>query len=143
MLAVSAFSLLGLFRLARIAANLPVAWATTALVALYPVYFIQSSMAQVDLPAAGFTFWGMAAYIGDQNKDRPWKQVFWFSLAVLAKETAILAPLALFGWELVAYFIRRHSKEFRWIRILPPDVRPARSIFLLLPVLPLAAWYAY
>ena len=55
MLALSAFSLLGLFRLSRIAANLPVAWATTALVALYPVYFTQSSMAQVDLPAAGFT----------------------------------------------------------------------------------------
>ena len=33
MLALSAFSLLGLFRLSRIAANLPVAWATTALVA--------------------------------------------------------------------------------------------------------------
>ena len=37
----------------------PVAWATTALVALYPVYFTQSSMAQVDLPAAGFTFWAL------------------------------------------------------------------------------------
>src|SRR3984893_11500552 len=109
MLAVSAFSLLGLFRLSRIGANLPVAWATTALVALYPVYFTQSSMAQVDLPAAGFTFWGLAAYIEDQivaNKEpRPWRQVLWFSLASLAKETAILAPLALFGWELLGYFI--------------------------------------
>jgi hypothetical protein len=105
MLALSAFSLLGLFRLSRIAANLPVAWATTALVAVYPVYFTQSSMAQVDLPAAGFTFWALAAYV----EDRPWKQVLWFSLAALAKETAILAPLALFGWELLADFIRRHG----------------------------------
>src|ERR1700691_4380577 len=32
MLALSAFSLLGLFRLSRIAANLPAAWATTLLV---------------------------------------------------------------------------------------------------------------
>ena len=102
MLALSAFSLLGLFRLSRIAANLPVAWATTALVAIYPVYFTQSSMALVDLPAAGFTFWGLAAYV----EDRPWKQVVWFSLAALAKETAILAPLALLGWELLGYFIR-------------------------------------
>src|SRR5271165_6552223 len=39
MVAVSACSLLGLFRLSRIAANLPVAVATTTLVALYPVYF--------------------------------------------------------------------------------------------------------
>src|SRR5712671_7063121 len=82
MLAVSAFSLLGLFRLSRMAANLPVAWATTALVALYPVYFTQSSMAQLDLPAAGFTFWALAAHIEDHtaaNKEhRPWKQVLWF-----------------------------------------------------------------
>src|ERR1700684_368764 len=41
MLALSAFSLLGLFRLSRISANLRVAWATTALVAFYPVYFTQ------------------------------------------------------------------------------------------------------
>src|SRR6266849_6670132 len=80
MLALSAFSLLGLFRLSRSVANLPVAWATTVLVAFYPVYFMQSSMAQVDLPAAGFTFWGMAAYIADckaarkaaPKNDRPW-----------------------------------------------------------------------
>src|SRR6202521_1484864 len=52
MLAVSAFSLLGLLRLSRSAAKLPVAWATTALVAIYSVYFTQRSMAQVDLPAA-------------------------------------------------------------------------------------------
>src|SRR5450631_2626104 len=89
MLALSAFALLGVFRLSRIAANLPVAWSTTALVALYPVYFTQSSMAQVDLPAAGFTFWGLVAYFtGDEG--RPWKQVTWFALAALAKETAIL-----------------------------------------------------
>src|ERR1700691_785327 len=66
MLALSAFTLLGLFRLSRIAANLSVAWATITLVALYPVYFAQSSMAQVDLPAAGFTFWALGAYIEDR-----------------------------------------------------------------------------
>src|SRR3979411_2714614 len=90
MLAVSAFSLLGLFRLSRSAANLPAAWATTALVALYPVYFTQSSLAHVDLPAAGFTFWALAAYVeghaAANTQDRPWKQVLWFSLAALARE---------------------------------------------------------
>jgi hypothetical protein len=143
MLGLSAFSLLGLFRLSRIAANLPIAWATTALVALYPVFFTQSSMALVDLPAAGFTFWALAAYI----EDRPWKQVVWFSLAALAKETATLAPLALFGWELLAYFIRRSSresrKENRWKEILPPVGRRTRLLYLLLPVLPLIGWYSY
>jgi hypothetical protein len=151
MLALSAFSLLGWFRLSRIAANLPVAWAATALVALYPVYFTQSSLAQVDLPAAGFTFWALAAYL----EDRPWKQVLWFSLAALAKETAILAPLALFAWELLGDFIRTRSqessresstkgpKEIRWKEILPPVGRRTRWFYLSLPVVPLAGWYAY
>jgi hypothetical protein len=144
MLGLSAFSLLGLFRLSRIAANLPVAWATTALVAVYPVFFTQSSMAQVDLPAAGFTFWALAAYL----EDRPWKQVLWFSLAVLAKETAILAPLALVGWELLADFIRRHwnespGKEIRWQGILAPAGRRTRWFYLLLPAAPLSVWYGY
>ncbi len=151
MLALSAFSLLGLFRLSRLAANLSVAWATTALVALYPVYFTQSSMAQVDLPAAGFTFWALAAYL----EDCPWKQVLWWSLAALAKETAILAPLALFAWELLADFIRprsekssnesptNSSKEILWKEILPSVGRRTRRLYLLLPVVPLAGWYAY
>jgi hypothetical protein len=139
MLAVSAFSLLGLFRLARSAANLPVAWATTALVAIYPVYFAQSSMALVDLPAAGFTFWALAAYI----EDRPGKQALWFSLAALAKETAILTPLALFAWELLRCSIRPRLKEIRWKEIFPPEGRRTHWFYLLLPVVPLAAWYAY
>ena len=146
MLALSAFSLLGLFRLSRIAANLPVAWATTMLVAIYPVYFTQSAMAQVDLPAAGFTFWALAAYI----EDRPWKQVLWFSLAALAKETAILAPLALLGWEVLGYFVRRRRKgrcEERWDeiwdKILPPEGRRTHALYLLLPVVPLGCWYPY
>ena len=143
MLALSAFSLLGLFRVSRTAANLSVAWATTALVAVFPVYFTQSSLAQVDLPAAGFTFWALAAYV----EDRPWKQVLWFSAAALAKETAVLAPLALFGWELLGYFIRpsskESSKETRWKEILPPVGRRTHALYLLLPVVPLAGWYAY
>jgi 4-amino-4-deoxy-L-arabinose transferase-like glycosyltransferase len=90
MLGLSAFSLLGLFRLSRIAANLPVAWATTVLVALYPVYFTQSSLAQLDLPAAGFTFWGLAAYIVARKKDdTPWKQAIWFSLAALRQRSLL------------------------------------------------------
>jgi len=166
MLALSAFSLVGLFRLSRVAANPPLAralaWATTALVAIYPVYFTQSSMAQVDLPAAGFTFWALAAYI----EDRPWKQLLWFSLAALAKETAILASLALFVWELFAYLIQqrwqrarvgtgalarpsraelgsRRTEETHWKEFLPPEHRRTFWPHLLLPVVPLAAWYAY
>jgi hypothetical protein len=134
MLAVAAFSLLGLFRLTRFAANLPVAWATTVLAALYPVFFTQSSLAHVDLAAAGFTFWGLLAYI----EDRPQKMAVWFSLAALAKETAILAPLALFGWEVLGRFISP-----RWQEFFQPPRRRSLSSNLLVPVLPLACWYTY
>ena len=134
MLAVAAFSLLGLFRLSRFAANLPVAWATTALAALYPVFFTQSSLAHLDLAAAGLTFWGLLAYL----EDRPWKLAWWFSLAALTKETAILAPLALFAWELSARWF-----PVRWADFVPPAGRRLRPLFLLVPLLPLACWYAY
>src|ERR1700704_4175199 len=111
MLAVAAFSLLGLFRLSRFAANLPVAWATTALAALYPVFFTQSSLAHLDLAAAGLTFWGLLAYL----EDRPRKLASWFSLAALTKETAILAPLALFAGEMCARWL-----PLRWRDFAPP-----------------------
>jgi hypothetical protein len=142
MLAVSAFALLGVFRLSRIAVNLPAAWATTVLVALYPVYFTQSSMATLDLAAAGFTFWGLGAYVAgrtpEHQKSRPWKVAVWFSLAALAKETAILAPLALFACEALGYFMQP-----RWLKVLPPGRQRSRLLYLLFPVVPLACWYAY
>ncbi len=59
MLVIAAFSLLGLFRLAQRVANVEVAVASTVCTALYPVFFAQSSLAQVDLAAAGLTFWGL------------------------------------------------------------------------------------
>jgi 4-amino-4-deoxy-L-arabinose transferase-like glycosyltransferase len=144
MLALSAFSLLGLFRLALAAANPPVAWATTVLVAFYPVYFTESSMAQLDMTAAGFTFWALAAYIAArketdrQKEDRPWKVALWFSLAALTKETAILAPMALLGWEVLAYWTRP-----RWMDAPPFRGQRTRWLCLVLPVVPLAGWYAY
>src|SRR5579864_5852776 len=76
MLVVAAFSLLGVFRLAERAANTQVAIAATVCTALYPVFFVQSSLAQVDLAAAGLTFWGLCAYL----EDRPLAVGMWFSL---------------------------------------------------------------
>jgi hypothetical protein len=144
MLAVSAFSLVGLFRLCRVAANSQVAWATVILVALYPVYFTQSSLAQVDLPAAGFTFWALAAYSNAHKKaEVSWKHAVWFSLAALTKETAILAPLALFGWELIGHLFRRRRQTSETSILFPPAQQFKNSCYLLLPVVPLAGWYAY
>src|SRR5438309_9742206 len=102
MLLVAAFSLLGVFRLAERVANIPVAIASTVCTALYPVFFAQSSLAQVDLAAAGLTSWGLSAYV----EDRWGVLAMWFSLAALAKETAILAPLALDVWEALGWVLR-------------------------------------
>ena len=95
MLLLAAFSLLGFFRLARAVSNSTVALASTLLLALYPVFFAQSSLAQVDLPAAGLTLWGLEAYV--QKRSAP--MAVWFSLAALAKETAVLVPVALLLYE--------------------------------------------
>ena len=134
MLALAAFALLGISRLSRVAANPAVAWTTTVLTAVYPVFFTQSSLAHVDLAAAGFTFWGLAAYFEDCR----WKQAAWFSLAVLSKETAVLAPFALFAWEVLAHIART-----RWPELFPNAERRTRPFHLLIPVVPLACWYAY
>ena len=67
MLLIAAFSLLGVFRLAQRLANSEVAIASTLCTALYPVFFAQSSLAQVDLAAAGLTFWALLAYAEDRR----------------------------------------------------------------------------
>src|SRR6266568_1216043 len=142
MLVVAAFSLLGVFRLAERAANKQVAIASTLCTALYPVFFAQSSLAQVDLAAAGLTFWGLSAYL----EDRPFAVAIWFSLAALAKETAILAPAALACWEALRFVAPNRG----WLRGLWMDPTSERErgtskriLPLLCPLLPLALWYAY
>ena len=154
MLVVAAFSLLGLFRLAQRVANTEVAIASTLCTALYPVFFAQSSLAQVDLAAAGLTFWGLCAYL----EDRPVAVAIWFSLAALAKETAILAPAGLACWELLRFVAPQRFQSQFWINNVETaygTMAPAcpversstaasrRILPLLLPLLPLALWYAY
>jgi hypothetical protein len=161
MLVLAAFSLLGVFRLAECVANTQVAIAATLCTAVYPVFFAQSSLAQVDLAAAGLIFWGLAAYLEGSMA----ATVVWFSLAALAKETAILAPLALAGWEMVGLLARGSSWRGLWGEgeKIPQGLKPtsgeagdrsaealrhpkssAWHIFsLLFPVLPLALWYGY
>ena len=134
MLAVAAFSLLGLFRLARIVANVPVAWAVTGLTAIYPVFFAQSSLAHVDLAAAGFTYWALLAWL----EDSPGMAVLWFSLAGIAKETAIVVPLTLFLWQMLARFFPPSWKE-----LVPPANRRTHPLYLLIPLAPLVCWFVY
>jgi len=135
MIAAAAFALLGVFRLARTVANVQVAIAATLCTAVYPVFFAQSSLAQVDLAAAGLTFWGIAAYV----ESRPIAIAIWFSLAVLTKETAILAPAALGFLEVVKWVF---PAPFRSIEgNAPAGIKRMGS--LAAPLIPLAIWYAY
>jgi 4-amino-4-deoxy-L-arabinose transferase-like glycosyltransferase len=135
MLLVSAFALLGVFRLARRVASLEVAIAATACTALYPVFFAQSTMAHVDLAAAGLTLWGLESYLAAR-----WRGVaFWFSLAVLAKETAVLAPLALLAWQ---WACPRADSMFS-AQICVHERRQPSRVVLLTPVAVLGIWYAY
>jgi hypothetical protein len=134
MLVIAAFALTGLLRLAESIANREIAVAATLCTGLYPVFFAQSSLDHVDLAAAGLTFWGLHAYV----EARRMPATLWFSLAALAKETAILAPLALCARE-----------GFRWVpHPKDGDARRPRCarmspICLLIPTLPLVFWYAY
>ena len=141
MLLLAAFSLLGFFRLARTVSNTTVAAAATLLTAIYPVFFAQSSLAQVDLPAAGLIFWALDSYCR-----RRWTpMVIWFALAALAKETAILVPLSLFLWSSSVYLCALCGYRLSWA---PPRARSlakelGSEAMLLIPILPLALWYAY
>jgi len=151
MLVVAAFSLLGIFRLGQRVANTEVAVGATALTALYPVFFAQSSLLHVDLAAAGLTLWGLTAYL----EDRPLTMASWFALAVLAKETAILAPLALAGWEMLRRVLQNHAgTAARGCPVeqssaagsngeAPSSALPVRMAALLAPTVLLGLWYAY
>ena len=135
MVLVSAFVLLGVFRLARWVSNCEVAVAATACTALYPVFFAQSTMAHVDLAAAGLTIWGLDSYLGKRWRAAAW----WFSLAVLAKETALLAPLALLAWEWVCPWAGRVLKS----QLCFHERGRRLAVSLLTPVAVLSLWYGY
>ncbi len=135
MLFVAAFALLGLWRLARTVANEAVALATVLCTALYPVFFAQSSLAHLDMMAAALTLWGLAMYV----ERRPIAALVFFALAPLAKETAIIAPLALFGWEMICPLLAKARGETLCL------YRRSSwgTLSLLLCMVPLAAWLLY
>jgi Dolichyl-phosphate-mannose-protein mannosyltransferase len=134
MLLVASFALLGVFRLARAVANAEVAIAATLCTALYPVFFAQSSMALIDVGAAGFAFWGLHSYLSGRQHSA----ALWFTLAVLTKETAVLVPAALLSWEVVSPLASRWSGCELSFRKLDWN-----SGWLLLPLGVLCIWYAF
>jgi len=135
MLFVAAFALLGLWRLARAVASESVAIATLLCTALYPVFFAQSSLAHLDMMAAALTLWGLAMYV----ERRSVAAVVFFALAPLAKETALIAPLALFVWELICPLLARERGDSLCLH----RRSSVRTFSLLLCIFPLAAWLFY
>ncbi len=132
MLLVAAFALAGVYQLARQVANREVAVASVVAAALFPVLFAQSTLAHLDMAAAAFTIWGIAAYLRD---DYP-AVTCWFAVAALAKETAILAPMALLCWELFGMAWKQRA----WFVHRPEAVR---ALWLMISAVPLAIWFAF
>ncbi len=156
-LLVAAFTLLGVYRLARQVSTTSVAIASLVCTALYPVFFSQSAMAHLDLAAAGLILWGISFYLADRRI----AAIIFFALACLAKETAVLVPLALFAWSVVRLafsatrlFKHCHSDPERSEGEEPAfaiDRRPSTvdlsrlrlETEILLSLLPLCAWFAF
>jgi 4-amino-4-deoxy-L-arabinose transferase-like glycosyltransferase len=140
---VAAAALLGVFKFARTLTSTTVAAVTVILTALYPIWFVQSTLAHADIFAAAFTLWGLAFYFDgtDSGTNRGSAKsliaaALMFCLAVLSKETAIVTPAALALWEGVLLLQNRREPLLRGLHL-----RWAFS--LLTPILPLIAWYAY
>jgi 4-amino-4-deoxy-L-arabinose transferase-like glycosyltransferase len=138
-LIVASFGLLAVWRLAmRLNGSPLVAFWTVLLTGLYPIWFVQSTLAHADIFAATATLWALVYALPDANRKpgsvKVWPAALWFSVAVLAKETAIITPLALAAFELGAAFRK------------PAAIRRASytlAAWYSLCLLPLAAWYGY
>ncbi|CAN5667568.1 hypothetical protein BH10ACI4_BH10ACI4_29620 [soil metagenome] len=142
---VAAAGLLAVYRIARNLTTPAVAAVTALLTAIYPVWFAQSTLAHADIFAAAFTLWALSFYL-ESKQTAPseggslfpvylWTATL-FSLAALSKETAIVTPAALALWEGIGYIRSRKDRSQSRSHI-------AWAITLLLPILPLAAWYGY
>ena len=141
---VSAAALLGVFRIGRKFAGAAGGLALALLTASYPVWYAQSTLAHADIFAAAFTVWAISCYLprretglhepagGRRVRDAVLVAAL-FSLAALSKETAVVTPMALAGYEAVMLLRRRgqRGEHGRWIASL------------LFPVLPLLCWYGY
>ncbi len=131
----AAFALAAVWRLALDSlGSRAAAAALVVITSVYPVWFVQSTLAQADMLAAPFTLWGLCFAWSPRAGTRAlWTALACFTAAALTKEIAIGTPLALAAWE-------------GWLLLRPrPHCRADRRRMLafLAPVLPLAGWFAY
>ena len=108
-----------------------VAFWTVVLTGLYPIWFVQSTLAQADIFAAACTLWGLVYALPDRDR-KPWAAALWFIAAALCKETAIAVPLTLAAVGLVEGFRTRPPGRYRLWR---------ESAWLAGSAVPLAGWF--
>jgi 4-amino-4-deoxy-L-arabinose transferase-like glycosyltransferase len=165
----AAIALAAVYRLAwLLMRDGPAAAATVLLTALYPVWFVQSTLAHADLLAAAGTIWGLCFLLqAGEPLTSDWQSrpilaaagrralpaaICCFAVAALAKEIAIGTPLALAAWELWLA-ARAPRKDFSRLapaldqgrKPSPPGPRAhlRTALALLTPAIPLAVWFAY
>jgi len=137
-LMVAALGLLAVWRLAMRLVGVPaVAFWTTVLTGLYPIWFAQSSLAHADIFAAACSLWGMVCILPERGR-KPVAAALWFSAAALSKETAIAIPLVLAAIGLAdAIRAQRQGRS----NLVPARLKEAA--WLASCILPLACWYAW
>ncbi len=150
MAGVAALTLAGVYALGRRVSNARVGLAAAVCAALYPVFFAQSTLAHLDMMVAALVTWALVFYLPPRvDEEVLVKSAFarravcvaLLALAALAKETAVLVPVTLCGWELLCWL---SSKRERLSALVCIERRPAwRSLTLLPAALPLALWFAY
>ena len=147
--AFAAGALLAVFELARRLLGLGLAMVVTALTAIYPIWYTQSSLAHADIFAAALTLAGLAVFLtapeldGNHGQITPparsssgrllWAAAF-FCLSVLAKETAVVQPVALALFLTARLQLQRTAEKqttWRWL------------FALCSPVPVLAVWFGY
>jgi len=137
-LMVASLGLLAVWRLAmRLVGVGSVAFWTTLLTGIYPIWFAQSSLAQADIFAAACSLWGLVYALPSRGPGPnlvPWAAALWFSGAALCKETAVVIPLTLAAVNIVEGFRLGGTARGKLWR---------EAAWLASCVLPLAGWYAY
>lgn len=127
MLCWAAIALLAVYELGEHLAGPRLGIAGCLCTFLYPVFFAQSALAQLDLPAAAMTLWGIDRYARGKLRTA----ALCLSAAVLCKETAVVAAGTLF---LVEYLSMVRAGRVRNWRSLA---------FLALPIFALVLWLFY
>jgi hypothetical protein len=153
---VAAVALLAVYQLGMVLTRRPqVGVAAAILTAMYPIWYVQSTLANADMFAAAATLWGIVfaftALGPAADKSRPIAPIAasaaCFAVAALCKETALITPLAIALWEIYVYWApgRAPASPASPASAGLEDRRQHLKLGLALftPVLPLAGWYAY